>query len=144
MTARDWHIPLRDGLFPLLSTARLQRLAALLEADSDVLVQGMTTWPQVEVGCSMVCAAGCLVVVTHERFGAADDPLTVGEAEDWFEDICAAIDRRTAPMAANRLICAFDHMHRDTMRRELGAEIRAELARRGAAVRAKAPVTCGA
>lgn len=116
-----WQTVWRDALAPLLSTDDLLALHAALTSDDARIIQGTTTsppplacvsdWP-----CEGACAIGFV--------GMTRGLVTVGEVEEFFARMCAAIDQRLGQMAGCRwFLNHFDETPRDEMRRELLAEI---------------------
>lgn len=120
--AESWRVVWRTGLAPLLSERSLDALRLALETDDPRLIQGKTTeppplqsvrdWP-VEAACA-VGLCGWL----------GEGLETVGEVEEFFAQVCFAIDRSIGePGGCRWFLNAWDEMPRDEARRELLAEV---------------------
>ncbi len=130
----SWRKTWRDGVAPLLSTDALRALARALRDDDNRLIQGATTTPP-PLECSMQdwpVEAACVLGFC----GWIGDGLeTVAEVEEFFARMCFEIDQRLGEPADCRwFLNWFDETPRDEMRRLLLPEVKADLARRGAAL----------
>jgi hypothetical protein len=118
-----------DGIGPLLSTAALEALHAGLAADSRELTQNTTTFPpplQCLAGkpVEMACPVGYAL---WKGLGLA----TVGQVEAAFAELCQRADEALGePAAVRHFLNHVDDTDRDTLRRELLAEVGRELVRR--------------
>ena len=131
----SWRQVWRGGLAPSITDAGLAALRAGLEADDHRLVQGATTtppplmcvrdWP-VEAACALGFCAW-----------QGDGVETVGDVELFFVKCCYDADTRLGEPAACRwFLNWFDDTPRDSMRRDLMAEVDYELSRRAEVVAA--------
>jgi hypothetical protein len=131
----SWQIAFRNGLAPLLSDAALEALAEALRTDDSKLIQGATTQPPPlsyvqDWPVEAACAVGYCAVVECGGFGEA----LVGQVEEYFARLCYDMDQQLGePGGCRHLLNFIDSAPRDEMRRELLAEVGAELGRRGAA-----------
>jgi hypothetical protein len=128
----SWRQVWRDGFAPVLPEAGLEALQDALHADDSRLIQGSTTtppplmcvrdWP-VEAACAL---GFC---------GWQGDGLEeVGEVEEFFARVCFEADQRLGEPAACRwFLNWFDDTPREVVRRELLAEVKLALSRRGVA-----------
>jgi hypothetical protein len=121
-----WRRVWRDGLAPRLSPEALEALRVGLERDDPQLVQGTTCSPPALQSLSgrpveTACALG---YCGWHGEGLA----TVGEVEDYFQQLCDGADERMAERAVCRFFLNwYDDTPRDAMRRLLLAEVEAML-----------------
>lgn len=125
-----WRTVFRRGLAPHLPTAGLQALAFALASDNPSLLQGTTCYPPplaplkdraAEASCALTYAA------------TEGKPVTVAEADTAFQMVCEAADLPfKEPASCRYFLNWYDDVPRDVMRRELLAEVEAELSRRAA------------
>jgi hypothetical protein len=128
----SWRSTWRNGLAPLLSRGHLEALRDALERDDERLVQGATTVPPAmlalkEWPCEAACPIGCAGLL-------GGGLTTVGEVEDFFAEMCFAIDRRIGEPAGCRWFVNWvDDTPRPEMVADLLAEVMLALAARDAA-----------
>jgi hypothetical protein len=126
-----WQWAFRGGLAPQLTLRQLEALAGALEGNDPRLVQGATVSPPPVSGCEdMDAELACPVGFC----GLAEGLKTVSEVNEYFAKACEEMDR----LLGHPADCAWflrwvDDTPRAEMRPLLLAEVRAELARRGAA-----------
>ncbi|HEY3787555.1 MAG TPA: hypothetical protein VGL71_01815 [Urbifossiella sp.] len=124
-----WRLVWRDGFVPVLPTTGLRALREALQTDDPRLTQGSTTTPP-----PLLCVQDWLVEAACALgfCGWHGDGLgTVGEVEEFFARVCFEADQRLGEPAACRwFLNWFDDTPRDTMRRELLAEVEWALAAR--------------
>lgn len=137
----SWRKVWRDGFVPNLNLNQLQVLHQALEVNDPRLIQGATStppplmcmqdWP-IECGCLVtycgVAEVGGFKSLTIkdylDRKKSNPKPCTVGTAEEWFARLCFQADQLLGESAACRWVLTwFDDTPRDTMRRELLAEL---------------------
>jgi hypothetical protein len=123
-----WRRVWRDGLAPCLSAAALEALRVALSRDDSRLVQGAT------------CSPPALQAMTGQRVETAcalgfcgwqgERLSTVGEVENYFQQLCDAADEQMAERAVCRFFLNwYDDTPRDEMRRALLAEVEEALRR---------------
>ena len=119
----------RNGIAPLLSSQQLEALRVALVYDDPRLIQGGTTSPR-PIQCMEdwpvegACALGYCG-------WQAEGLVTVGQVEEFFGRLCAAIDDRLGePHVCRYFITWFDDTPRTEMRRWLLCEVQRELALR--------------
>jgi hypothetical protein len=112
-----------------LPTAGLEALRLALAADDPRLIQGATTSPPpLECVKDWPIEAACPIAFACWQGSGLE---TVGEVEEAFARVLYAADCALGEQGARWLLNAVDDWPRDVMRRELLAEVAAELARRG-------------
>lgn len=124
----SWRKVFREGFAPGLTTRALRALRDALAGDDARLIQGATTSPP-PLMCvqDWRCEAGCLIGFCYMQDGFE----TVGEVEAKFAEACFNADARLGePAACRYLLNWYDETPRDQMRRDLLAEVDAELGRR--------------
>lgn len=108
-----WKKVFCEGFAPHIETHRLQGLASALEKDDIRLLQGATTTPPplpsiedcpVEAACAMTFC------------GWLGEDMTVGQAEEYFANLCFQADQEIGQPAACR---HFLNWHDDTPRAEM-------------------------
>lgn len=125
-TLAAWRHVFRHGFCPSLPTAGLERLRDALRDDDPRLLQGSTTQPPPLCVADWPCEAADAI-----GFCGWEEGGTVGEVEEFFAKMCFEADERLGEAAACRwFLNWFDDTPRDEMRRELLAEVEAELQRR--------------
>jgi hypothetical protein len=130
-----WRHALREGVFaatrpdgsPFISDAALAALAAALAADDPRLVQDTTCRPKPTGGaCGPLTrypvAGACLIGYCAWQ---GDGLETVGEVEEFFDNLCLAADEQMGRSAVWTFLEFFD----DTPRPEVLAALRVEVAR---------------
>lgn len=158
LTVYSWQRVWRFGFAPLMSDATLTALLEALDTDDQRLTQGSTTtppplmcvqdWPT-EAACALgFCGAvqegGFCTDHDGKKIKGKDKPgegaASVGVVEEFFATACFKADQFLGePAACRHFLNWFDSTARDTVRRELAAEIRGNLAERGV----PAPVFAG-
>lgn len=128
----SWRLVWRDGFTPGLSTNSLTALRDVLRTDDPRLTQGSTTTPP-----PLLCVQDwpCEAADAIGVCGWLGEELrTVGEVEEFFAKACFEADQRLGEPAACRwFLNWFDDTPRNDVRRELLAEVEAELKKRGVA-----------
>lgn len=125
----SWRKVWRDGIAPQIASEALDALRQALVADDARLLQGATTTPP-PLACvqdwpvEAACAIGFC--------GWQGEGLElVHEVEEYFAKVCFEADQRIGEPAAVRWFLNWaDETPRDEMRRQLLAEVEAELQRR--------------
>jgi hypothetical protein len=119
-----WRRVWRNGLVPRLSAAALEALGAALSRDDPRLVQGATCsppalYPMSDQPVEAACALGWC--------GWQGERLTtVGEVENYFQQLCDAADEQMGERAVTRF---FLNWYDDTPRAEMRHALLAEVAR---------------
>jgi hypothetical protein len=118
----SWKRVWRQGVAPLLSDRALLALRGALSADSPELVQGATTTPPpLSIAADWPVEAACVLGYCGWRGEGLE---TVGEVEEFFGELCYAIDRRLdEPAACRWFLNWFDETPREAMRAALLAEV---------------------
>jgi hypothetical protein len=126
-----WRSVWRNGFLPQFSDAALAALQDGLERDDARILQGATTSPPPLICVQdWACEAACPVGFACWQ---GDSLHTVGEVEEAFAIACFEADKRLGETSGCRWgLNWLDDAPRDEMRRELGAEASAEIARREA------------
>ena len=125
----NWRKVWRNGFVPVLSSFGLVQLREALRYDDLRLVQGATTSPPPLMCVQDWPVEACCALGFCGWQG--DGLQTVGEVEEFFARCCFEADERLGEPAACRwFLNWFDDAPRDTMRRELLAEVDAALAER--------------
>ena len=125
----NWRKVWRNGFVPVLSSFGLVQLREALRYDDLRLVQGATTSPPPLMCVQDWPVEACCALGFCGWQG--DGLQTVGEVEEFFARCCFEADERLGEPAACRwFLNWFDDAPRDTMRRELLAEVDAALADR--------------
>lgn len=117
----------REGVAPLLSRSSLLALKGALDTDDQCLLQGATTcpppltsiqdWP-VEAACALGYCGW-----------QGEELDTVGEVEEFFANMCSAIDQRLGESGGcHWFLNWFDETPRHEMRRLLLHEVNSSLA----------------
>lgn len=129
----SWRKVWREGLAPLLSTEGLEALGRALVTDDPRLLQGVTTTPAM-LDCALDREQDVLVegACPVGYAGWICDGLeTVAEVEEFFAQMCFAIDQRLGEPAACRwFLNWFDETPRNEMRQQLLAEVNLALEER--------------
>lgn len=127
-----WRTAWRKGVAPLLSTKGLEALRVALVEDDRRLEQGVTTSPPAMQGAlDWPVEQACGLVFPGWQ---ADGLATVAEAQEYFGQLCHAIDQRLgAPAGCCWFLNWFDDTPREEMRRELLTEVLRTLAERAEA-----------
>jgi hypothetical protein len=126
-----WQRCFRLGFAPQLSTRALEALRSALASDDRRLITGATTSPPPLQCCAdWPVEAACPIALS----GWLGEGLeTVGETEEYFARLCYGADERLGEPAGCRwLLNHVDDTPREQLRRELLAEVGAELRRRRA------------
>lgn len=125
----SFRLVFRKGYAHQYTTEQLRKLLRALEDDDARLLQGATTTPPpLQVVSDWPVEAADPVTFPCVEWGET----TVGEAEEFFAKVCFHADQQLGEPAACRwLLNYIDDTPRDEMRRELAAEVRRELCRRG-------------
>lgn len=118
----SWREVWREGLAPLLSRDALVALRNALQRDDPRLIQGATTCPPpLQNVQDWPTEAACALGYCGWQGEELD---TVGEVEEFFARMCAAIDWAMGEPAACRwLLNWFDETPRPEMIRELFPEV---------------------
>jgi hypothetical protein len=121
----SWRKVLRAGVFPQLSDDELRVLWDGLSEDDPNLIQGATTSPPpLQCVADWPVESACLLAYPGWKTGLA----TVAEVEERFARLCFECDCLLGEPAACRwLLNWYDDTPRAEMRRELLAEVEAEL-----------------
>ena len=124
-----WRTVWRNGFVPALSSFGLIQLREALHYDDLRLVQGATTSPPPLICVQDWPVEACCALGFCGWQG--EGLLTVGEVEEFFARCCYEADERLGEPAACRwFLNWFDDTPRDTMRRELLAEVELALEQR--------------
>jgi hypothetical protein len=124
-----WKRVFRDGISPQLTAGQLERLRDALANDDVRLVQwAVCSPPAVPSFAGLRVEAACAIGYCGWQ---GEGLQTVGEVSAFFLRVCDGTDAKLGePAAVRYFLDWFDDAPREVMRRELLAEVRAELARR--------------
>lgn len=131
----SWKDTWRRGVAPLLSREQLATLKRGLEDDDPKLIQGATTsppplstcqdWP-VECGCPIAYAYAFEGVAVGEKYSTR----TVFKTEDFFAQICFAVEKPLGELGASRhFLNWWDENPRHEVVPALLAEVKSALSR---------------
>lgn len=127
--AEAWRTVWRTGFAPQLSSSTLQVLRVALESDTPTLLQGATTTPApVRPTWLKPVEAACVLGFCGWK---GESLQTVESVEEYFGALCFRADQKLGAAAACRYFLNwYDDTPRETMRRELLAEVVREQTRR--------------